>query len=242
MGIRLNCDMGEGFGIWSMGDDEAIMPLIDMANLACGFHASDPANMYKSVSLAKKHNVSIGAHPSYPDLVGFGRRSMKLGSEELIAILLYQISALEGICKAFDTTISHIKPHGALYNDMMSDLRIFEDVAKSVSLYDSSLPLMILSQADNSVHKAVADKYNVSLLYEVFADRNYTQEGHLVPRTNADAVIKDDKKVLERLDTLKEGFIYSVSNEKLSLPCDSLCVHSDSPNAFTFIQTIRHHL
>lgn len=237
--IKLNCDMGEGFGVYQIADDEAIMPYIDMANLACGFHASDPKNMYNSVALANKHNVSIGAHPSYPDLLGFGRRSMKLEKKELIATLIYQISALEGICKVFNTSVSYIKPHGALYNDMMSDINIFEHILTSIYLYNNNLPLMILSKLDNKEYIALAKTYNIKLLYEVFADRNYNDDGYLISRQKDNAIIKDEEEIKQRLEDVKKGFIYSVSKKKLVLPCDSLCVHSDHPNAIKFIELLR---
>ena len=145
MKIKLNCDMGESFGIWKMGLDEEIMPYVDMANLACGFHASDPLTMTKAVILAMKHQVEIGAHPGYQDLVGFGRRSMLCSLEEIKAIVIYQIGALAGICKSHNTHISYVKPHGALYNDMMKDENIFKAILSGISSYNKELKLMILS-------------------------------------------------------------------------------------------------
>ena len=145
MGIKLNCDMGESFGIWKMGLDEEIMPYIDMANLACGFHASDALTMNKSVLLAKKNNVTIGAHPGYQDLVGFGRRSMSCSDEEISSLVLYQMGALSAFCKAHETCVSYVKPHGGLYHDMMNKENVFKSILSAISSYDKSIKLMILS-------------------------------------------------------------------------------------------------
>jgi hypothetical protein len=149
MAIRLNCDMGESFGIWKMGNDEEIMPLIDMANLACGFHASDAITMSRSVNLAKKYNVTIGAHPSYNDLLGFGRRTMLCSLEEIKSIILYQLGALNAFCIANGTTVSYVKPHGALYNDMMRDENIFKAILNAVSSFDKNIKVMVLSGLRN---------------------------------------------------------------------------------------------
>ncbi len=238
--IKLNCDMGESFGIWKTGNDEALMPYVQMANLACGFHASDPFTMAKSVKLATSHNAQIGAHPSYPDLVGFGRRSMVCSLEEIKSIVIYQMGALDGMCKVFGTKITYVKPHGALYNDMMRDENIFKAVASAVGAYDANIKLMVLSSSKNEEYANMALSYGVSLLYEVFADRNYNDDGSLVSRMKEDAVIKDDLDVLERIQVLKEnGFIYSKSGKRLFLKANTICVHSDSENALEFVKSVR---
>ena len=180
--IKLNCDMGESFGIWKMGFDEQIMPYVDMANLACGFHAGDALTMSKSVILAKTHNVTIGAHPAYQDLVGFGRRTILCSLEEMKAIVLYQLGALYSFCKAQGTAISYVKPHGALYNDMMRDENIFKAVLNAISSFDKNIKLMILSTPNNEAYKHTALIYGINLIYEVFADRNYNDDGTLVSR------------------------------------------------------------
>ena len=240
MKIKLNCDMGEHFGIYTLGLDEQIIPYIDMANLACGFHASDAQTMQRSVQLAKKHDVKIGVHPSYQDLVGFGRRSLNCTADEVTAKVLYQIGALDAFCKASDTKISYVKPHGALYNDMMKDETIFKAILEAISSYDQKLKLMILSTKNNKLYKKIAKKYNISLLYEVFADRNYNDDGTLVSRIKTNATINNKEKVLKRVKTLqKKGYIKSINRKKLFLKTDTICVHGDNEQALAFIMTLR---
>ncbi len=238
--IRLNCDMGESFGIWKMGKDEEIMPYISMANLACGFHASDSLTINKSVKLAKKYNVTIGAHPAYQDLVGFGRRSMVCSLEEIKSIVLYQLGALSAFCKVNDTTVSYVKPHGALYNDMMKDENIFKAILSAIALYDKNIKLMILSTPNYETYEYTAKLYKIDLIYEVFADRNYNDNGTLVPRVKRNAVIEDKLEVLQRVQILKEkGFMQSINGVKLFLKADTICVHSDGQNALDFIQALQ---
>ncbi len=240
MNIRLNCDMGESFGIWKIGLDEEIMPHISMANLACGFHASDSVVMNRSVQLAKKHNVSIGAHPSYQDLVGFGRRSMTCTLEEIKSIILYQLGALSAFCKAHNTTVSYVKPHGALYNDMMKDDNIFKAVLSAISAYDKNIKLIILSNQNNEAYAHISLDYGISLLYEVFADRNYNDDGSLVSRVQKNAIIKDELNVMQRIKILKNnGYLKSVNGSKLYLKVDTICVHGDGNNALNFIKALQ---
>lgn len=238
--MRLNCDMGESFGIWKMGNDEEIMPYIDMANLACGFHASDALTMYRTVSLAKKHNVIIGAHPSYNDLLGFGRRSILCSLEEIKSIILYQLGALQAFCKAHGTSVSYVKPHGALYNDMMRDENIFKAILNALSSFDKNIKLMILSGAKNEEYEYTAKLYNIDLLYEVFADRNYNDDGSLVSRMNENAIIKNELDLASRIINLKEkNFITSINGKKLFLKVDTICVHGDNEHALEFIKILR---
>jgi len=240
MNIKLNCDMGESFGIWKSGNDEEIMPYIHMANLACGFHASDPYTMAKSLKLATSHHVEIGAHPSYPDLVGFGRRSMVCSLEEIKAIVIYQIGALDGMCKAFGTKVTYVKPHGALYNDMMKDENIFKAIVSAVNAYDANIKLMVLSTTKNEEYANIALGYGISLLFEVFADRNYNDDGTLVSRIKKDALIHDELDVIERVRVLNQnGFIYSKNGKRLFLKANTICVHSDGKNALEFVKSIR---
>ncbi len=234
--IRLNCDMGESFGVWKMGADEQIMPYIHMANLACGFHASDAVTMSRSVDLAKKYNVTIGAHPSYQDLVGFGRRSMQCTLEEIKSIVLYQLGALNAFCKANGTVVAYVKPHGALYNDMMRDENIYKAILSAISSFDKNIRLMILSTPNFEAYEHTAMLYGVSLIYEVFADRNYNDDGTLVSRVKENAVIHDELEVIQRVQFLKEkGFMQSVNGKKLFLKADTICVHGDGENALAFI-------
>ncbi len=240
MSIKLNCDMGEGFGIWKMGLDEEIMPYIDMANLACGFHASDPLTMKKSVSLAKENGVTIGAHPGYQDLAGFGRRSIPCSDEEISSIVWYQLGALSAFCKVSDTNVTYVKPHGGLYHDMMNKENVFRAILNAVSSYDKNIKLMILSSPKNEEYASIAKTYAITLLYEVFADRNYNDDGSLVSRAQDDAVIHDISDVINRVKQLKEkGILKSVTGKELSLDIDALCVHGDTPNALEFIKTLR---
>lgn len=240
MSINLNCDMGESFGIWKMGLDEQIMPYINMANLACGFHASDAMTMKKSVQLAKENDVTIGAHPGYQDLAGFGRRSMTCSEEEINAIVLYQIGALSAFCQVYKTTVSYVKPHGALYNDMMKDENILKAILSAINAYDKNIKLMILSSQKNEHYEKIANEYGISLLYEVFADRNYNDDGTLVSRSFANAVVHKEEDVLKRVQTLKEeGFIESLSGKKLFIAADTICVHGDNEKALDFIKTLR---
>lgn len=240
MNIKLNCDMGESFGIYKLGLDEELMPNIHMANLACGFHASDALTMAKSVKLAISHGVEIGAHPAYQDLVGFGRRSIVSSLEEIKSIVLYQMGALDGICKAFNTKITYIKPHGALYNDMMKDENIFKAIVSAVGSYDANLKLMVLSCSKNDEYSKIALSYGVSLLFEVFADRNYNDDGSLVSRIEKNAVISDEFEVLDRVKLLNEkGYLYSINEKRLFLKANTLCIHGDNEKAVEFIKNIK---
>jgi len=238
--IKLNCDMGESFGIWKMGEDELIMPHINMANLACGFHSSDSTTMNKSVELAVKHNVTIGAHPSYQDLVGFGRRSIACTEEEISAIILYQIGALSSFCKVHNTNISYVKPHGALYNDMMKDENIFKSILRAIASFDKTIKLMILSTPDYERFENIASFYDIELLYEVFADRNYNDDGSLVSRTQNNAVVQNEEDVISRVKILsKDGYIESINGKKLSIKANTICVHGDGENALSFIKALK---
>lgn len=240
MAIRLNCDMGESFGIWKMGNDEEIMPLIDMANLACGFHASDAVTMSRSVILAKKYNVTIGAHPSYNDLLGFGRRKILCSLEEIKSIILYQIGALNAFCRANGVTLSYVKPHGALYNDMMRDENIFKAILNAISSFSKNIKLMVLSGPKNDEYEHTAKLYDIGLIFEVFADRNYNDDGTLVSRMEENAVIRDELDVVSRVVNLKERrYITSINGQKLFFKCDSICVHGDNENALEFVKLIK---
>ena len=229
--------MGERMGDNTM--DGQIMPYIDMANLACGFHAGDHVTMKNAVQVAKENGVSIGAHPSYFDLEGFGRREMVCSEEEITSLVLYQCGALDGICKAHGTKISYVKPHGALYNTMMKDMEVFSAVVKAVATYDKNIKLMILSNSENEKFATLAKKYSISLLYEVFADRAYQDNGHLVPRSQKGAVLESVDDVLQRAKLLREhGYIKTINGKQLSLQADTLCVHGDNAQALGIIQAL----
>ncbi len=230
--------MGEGFGIYSLGDDTAIMPYIDMANLACGFHASDPLTMYRSIQLAQQHRVQIGCHPAYPDLVGFGRRAMACSPEEIYTLILYQLGALDGLCQSLGTQVSYLKPHGALYNTMMQEPKVFQAILHALKEYNPSIKLMILSTTQNHHYASVAETYGIKLLYEVFADRGYDDHGKLIPRTQQGALL-NHQEALERAQLLlSEGVIKSINGKKLPLQADTLCVHGDSKEALEIIKDL----
>lgn len=236
--IKLNCDLGESYGNYKIGNEETIMPLIDMANIACGFHAGDPLTLQKSVELAKKHNVEIGSHPAYPDLVGFGRRSLKCSFEEIEAFTMYQCGALSAFGE-----ISYVKPHGALYNDMMKDDEIFKAILSAIKKFGKDLKLMILSTPNNSKYEKIASGFGISLLFEVFADRAYTNDGFLVPRTQKGAVLHSSSEVVQRLEQLQtKGSLNSIDKKEIFLQTDSLCVHGDNPEAIKLIKLLRENI
>ncbi|WP_300497442.1 5-oxoprolinase subunit PxpA [uncultured Methylophaga sp.] len=238
--LLLNCDMGESLGPWSMGMDEQVMPLVDMANIACGFHASDPLTMTRTVLLAKQSQTQIGAHPSYPDLIGFGRRSMQCTPLEIISMVQYQIGALDRICRAHDSHVSYVKPHGALYNDMMRDADILRAVLEAIASYDSNLPLMVLASTDNRKTESIAAEFGIKLLFEAFADRAYENNGLLRPRNQEGAVFRSEQQILEQALLLAtEGSVISRNGQRLKLDADTLCVHGDNAESVKAVRHIR---
>lgn len=237
---RLNCDMGESFGAWTMGMDEAVMPYVDCANIACGFHASDPSIMRRTVALAVNHDVMIGAHPAYPDLVGFGRRSMNCSAQEVEDMLLYQLGALEAICRAEGATLSYVKPHGALYNDMMRQPALLRAVMRAVAAFDASLPLMLLARRDNREAQSLAAEQGIPLWFEAFADRGYDGDGYLLPRSQPGAVHHDAEQILAQALTFARGEPLTASDgSDLYLQADSLCVHGDNAESVAVVARIR---
>lgn len=236
--ITLNCDMGESFGAWKMGNDEIVMPHIDMANIACGFHASDPQVMNETIKLAIQHDVQIGAHPSYPDLQGFGRRSIKLTPDEITNMLIYQIGAIKGLCDSHNKDLSYVKPHGALYNDMLSDLVIFEAVVDAVASF--GLPLMTLAVADTQPYLDIADRYDLPLLFEAFADRSYQGNGFLAPRSIDNSVLTDPEAILNQvLQIARYGKVRTLDGFTIALEADTICVHGDNQQGINIIKEIR---
>ena len=238
--MKLNCDMGESFGLWQLGMDEAVMPHIDMANIACGFHASDPLIMQQTVALAKHYNVAVGAHPGYPDLVGFGRRHMRCTPDEIQAFILYQVGALAAFCRQQDIPLSYVKPHGALYNDMMQDEDILIAILKGVAAFSSGLPLMLMAQTDNSRSEALAALFDVPLLFEAFADRCYTDDGLLQPRNLPGAIFSDHNQIINQAVQLaKQGCVTSNNGNLIKLKADTLCVHGDNAQSIEAIAQIK---
>lgn len=238
--LLINADMGESFGPWVMGMDEHVMPHVDLANVACGFHASDPHVIRRTVRLAKQHGVKVGAHPSYPDLVGFGRRSIACSPDEVEDLVLYQVGALSGICQAEGTRIHYVKPHGALYNDMIRDPGLFEAVVKAVKDFDGSLPLMTMASCDTSMAQEIADRYGVSLWFEAFADRAYDDQGRLVSRRTPGAVHEDPEEILAQAVKIAKGEpLTAIDGSEIVLNADTLCVHGDNNDSIAAIQSIR---
>ena len=238
--LLLNCDIGESFGAWTMGLDAEVMPLIDQANIACGFHAGDPQTMRRTVALATRHGVQIGAHPAYPDLAGFGRRSLACSPQEVEDMLLYQIGALDGICRAEGSRVRHVKPHGALYNDMMRQPPLLRAVMNAIKLYDPSLPLMLMASRDNSASRALAAELGVTLCFEVFADRAYDAAGTLVARSLPGAVHHQPERIVAQALSLARGEAISASDgSTLLLRADTLCVHGDNPASVAAVRQIR---
>lgn len=238
--LKLNADMGESFGPWVMGLDHEVMPHVDLANIACGFHASDPDVMRKTVRLAKRHGVGIGAHPAYPDLVGFGRRSMACSPEEIENLVLYQLGALQGICRAEGTSLCYVKPHGALYNDMARDPERFAAVARAVRAFDPELPLMTLAMRDTSALKEQAEEQGVTLWFEAFADRAYDSDGRLVPRSRPGAVHHDPETIIDQARRIATGQPLTASDgSDLVLRADTLCVHGDNEESIAAVRRIR---
>ena len=237
--MKLNCDLGE----LEQATDEAIMPYIDQANIACGFHASDPLIMRNTVRIAVQHKVSIGAHPSYPDKKHFGRRSMKLSAEKLIAILHYQIGALNAICQAENTQLSYVKPHGALYNDMMKDIQLFDIVCSAMAALVTPLPLMIQALPNTTAFIDIAQRKKISLIQEAFADRAYQSSGLLVPRSESNAVFNCPEQVLSQTKNLiLEQRVISIDDQPVKITAQSLCVHGDTPSALNWVKLLRRYI
>lgn len=239
MTMKLNCDLGESYGMWKMGLDEQVMPHIDMANIACGFHAGDADVMANTLALAKQHKVMIGAHPSYPDKQGFGRRSMAMSEKELTNCLHYQIAAIDGMAAVHGLTLEYVKPHGALYNDMMSDEQTLNIVMRAVASYAKPLKLMILATNQAAEHKVQAKNLQLELILEAFADRQYTDEGKLVTRSLAGSVHDKPALMAQVRQLVENGTVTTRSGQQLALDADSLCVHGDNEAGIALIQEIK---
>ena len=235
--IDLNSDLGEGFGPWPMGDDAAMLALVTSANIACGFHAGDPAGILKVLKVAAARGVVVGAHVGYRDLVGFGRRNMDPSSEELIGDTIYQIGALQGLAKAAGTTVRYVKPHGALYNTIASDARQAADVIAGIRAVDPSLILMALAGAP-IVEQARAA--GLTVVCEAFADRAYNADGSLVSRRLPGSVIHDPAEVAARmLRMVNEKRIVAIDGTDIALDAQSICIHGDTATAVAIASTLR---
>lgn len=238
--LLLNCDIGESYGAWKMGLDEEVMPHIDWANIACGFHAGDASVMKKTVQLALANDVCIGAHPSYPDLNGFGRRSMKCSAQELTDLIQYQLGALAGIAQVVGKSVEYVKPHGALYNDMMAEPTVLRTVLEAVRAFDSRLKVVVLSTIDNDSVRHLAKELGVSVKFEAFADRAYTASGYLVPRTQRGAVYHDVESIVQQALKFSRGEpVHTLDGKAIIIEADTLCVHGDNASSIEAIKSIR---
>ncbi len=229
----INCDMGEGFGLYRIGDDDGLMPLIDVANVACGFHASDFNHMRRTVQLAKQHGVKVGAHPSLPDLQGFGRREMKIGREELANCIIYQVGALTGFLAAEGVGLNHIKPHGSLYG-MAARM---EDIAHAVADAADVFNVPLFGMA-GTLHEKVYTARGHAFVSEFYADLDYNDDGALII-TREHAPTDPDHAAAACLRAIKEGRVASVGGKDVAVRADAICVHSDTPNAVAVAKAVR---
>tara|TARA_R110002051_G_scaffold5063_2_gene27245 strand:- start:20926 stop:21690 length:765 start_codon:yes stop_codon:yes gene_type:complete len=235
--IDLNSDLGESFGAWRMGDDSAMLDVVSSANVACGFHAGDPAGILRTLRAAAERDIAIGAHVGYRDLVGFGRRDMDPTSEELIGDVIYQIGALKGLAAAAGTRVTYVKPHGALYNTIAFDTRQAADVIAAILAVDASLALVALA---GSPLIAQARAAGLTVVAEAFADRGYTAEGALVSRREAGAVLHDPDMIAKRMVRLvQDGVVEAIDGTLTKIDAQSICVHGDSPGAVAIAQRLR---
>ncbi len=239
MSLTLNCDLGESYGSWKMGLDEQAMPHIHQANIACGFHAGDAIIMRKTIQLAKDNGVSIGAHPAYPDLQGFGRRSMNCSHDEILAYVQYQIGAIEGMAKSMGVSLDYVKPHGALYNDMMAKENVRAAVMEAVATHHSKPALMLQAVPENAQHKVEAENLGLKLHFEAFADRCYDDDGKLLSRLKEGAVHTRDKMMAQVKQLIQSQTVTTVSGDTLPLLADTLCVHGDNIEGVRAIADIR---
>lgn len=237
MRIDLNCDLGESFGNYTLGMDAEVIPYVSSVNVACGYHAGDPCVMEKTIRLAAEAGVGIGAHPGLPDLMGFGRRMMKISPAEARAYMLYQLGALGAFCKAKGVKMAHVKPHGALYNMAAKDAALAEAVVGAIRDYDDSLILLALA---NSGMTKAAERMGLAYANEVFADRAYEPDGTLVARTKPGAMIEDEDQAIVRvIRMVKEGKVTAIDGSEVTIQADSVCVHGDGAKALLFVKKIR---
>jgi UPF0271 protein len=235
--IDLNCDLGESFGPWRMGDDDAVLEHVSSANIACGFHAGDPATMRRTVQACCARGVAIGAHPSLPDLQGFGRREMRVSADEVYAMVLYQVGALDAFARAQGARLRHVKPHGALYNMAARDPALARAIAQAVRDFDRSLVLFGLSGSEliRAGHET-----GLAVASEVFADRTYQSDGSLTPRSRSDALIHDVRESIDQvLRMVERGVVRSTDGQDVKVEAHSVCIHGDAPGARAFAQQLR---
>ncbi|QDS34333.1 LamB/YcsF family protein [Brevibacillus brevis] len=235
--VDLNCDMGESFGAYQLGNDQEILSYITSANVACGFHAGDPATMRKTVRMAAEAGVAIGAHPGFADLVGFGRRSMEISPEEAYDLVVYQIGALQAFVRAEGGVMHHVKPHGALYNMAATRPALAESIA--LAIYKVNPELVLYGLAGSELTRA-GEKIGLATAHEVFADRTYQQDGTLTPRSQPNAIITDQQQSLQQvIRMVNEGLVLTQQGVDIPIQADSICIHGDGAHALEFAQSIR---
>jgi len=240
MRVDLNCDMGESFGRYRIGADEALMPFITSANIACGYHAGDPLVMARTVRLAIEHGVGVGAHPGFPDLMGFGRRQMQLAPEEIENYILYQIGALAAFARAAGVELAHVKPHGALYNMAAKDAELARAIVRGIECFSKELIVVCLA---GSAMVEAAEEAGLHVAREGFADRAYNPDGTLRSRRLPGALIEDPKVAAERaIRMVRDGVVVAHTGEEILLRVDTICVHGDTPTAVEIAKTIRREL
>lgn len=235
--IDLNCDMGESFGAYTIGADDAVMPSITSANVACGYHGGDPGVMRRTVRLARDAGVRVGAHPGFPDLVGFGRREMRMAAQDVEDMVMYQIGALAAIARSEGVALSHVKAHGALYNTAVTDTALASAIARAVMAVD---PTLIFFALPGSELARAADGLGLQVALEGFADRSYEPDGSLTPRARAGAVIHDvDAVVARALRMATDGVVTASDGSKLEMRVDTICTHGDTPGAQALTRALR---
>ena len=240
MKIDINCDMGESFGAYTLGLDEEVIKYITSANIACGYHAGDPLVMERTIELAKEHGVSVGAHPGFPDLMGFGRRNIDATLPEIKGYMVYQIGALQAFAKAQGLKVAHVKPHGALYLMAVEDEKISQAVVESIASVDKDLIFVALAGSKGEKMTKIGEKVGLRVAYEAFPDRAYTPDGTLVSRRQPGAVIKDPDVVAQRaLMMAQEGKVVAIDGKEIPFRPETLCVHGDTPGAVNLVKKIR---
>jgi UPF0271 protein len=241
--IDLNSDVGESFGNYQLGLDEKIIPLISSANIACGFHAGDPTVMKRTIAIAKEYGVALGAHPGFPDLLGFGRRKMDASLDEIKDYVTYQMGALQAFAAAQGMALQHVKPHGALYNMAVEDMEIWDAVAEVIAAVDSGLIMFVMAGPWRQDLDAIGARHGIRIAFEFFGDRAYNPDGTLVSRKLPGAVIHDHEWVAEKvLKMVKEGKVVCIDGTEIELAAETICVHGDNPAALELVRNIRESL
>ncbi|MGG2091807.1 5-oxoprolinase subunit PxpA [Bacillus sp. S13(2024)] len=234
--VDLNCDLGESFGAYNIGNDDAILPYVSSVNIACGFHAGDPSVMHSTVAKALEHRVSIGAHPGLPDLIGFGRRMMHVSPDEVYDYMIYQIGALDGFIRALGGKMNHVKPHGALYNLAAVNSEIADAIAKAI--YKVNPELLLFGLASSEFVRA-GEKYNLRVVQEVFADRTYQSNGTLTNRTESNALITNEEDAIRQvLQMVQKGNVPTVDGTIVSIAAHTICIHGDGLHAVDYAKSI----